>query len=220
MSGFWKGLGTLFKRYFVSGFLVLIPIIGTIWILKVIIVYADGMFTGLLPARIRPDVLIGRNIPGVGLLITIGLVLLVGVLTRLYIGKQLVRIGDSIIAKIPLGRGIYKSIKQLMGAFISDGEGSQYKRVVAVEYPRRGCYMIGFVLGPIQPAVQAKFDKPWISIFLPTSPNPTSGFMISVPDEETTTLPITTDQAFKYIISGNVDEVAPSGQSADGKKEI
>lgn len=205
MSGFWKGLCTLFKRYFVSGLLVLIPIIGTIWILKILILYADGMFTGLLPARFRPDAIFGRTIPGIGLLITIGLVLLVGVVTRHYIGKKLLEYGDRIITKIPLGRGIYKAIKQFMRAFVSDEEGSQYKRVVAVEYPRRGCYMIGFVLGPIQPAVQNKFDHPWISIFLPTSPNPTSGFMISVPEKESIPLNITVDQAFKYIISGSVE---------------
>jgi uncharacterized membrane protein len=211
MSGFWKGFGTLFKRYFVSGLLVIIPIVGTIWILKVLILYADGLFTGLLPARLQPDVLFGRDIPGIGLVITIGLVLLAGVLTRLYIGRKVVHLGDRIIAKIPLGRGIYNSIKKFMGAFVSDDEQKQYRRVVAVEYPRRGCYMVGFMVGKTQPALQERFDHPWVSIFLPTSPNPTSGFMISVPEKEVIPLPISVEKAFKYIISGSVDH-APSPQ--------
>ncbi len=209
MSGFWKGFGTLFRRYFVSGLLVLIPIIGTLWILKVLILYADGLFTGLLPKRFQPEAIFGRSIPGIGLLITVGLVLLVGVLTRMYIGRKVVHLGDRIIGRIPLGRGIYNSIKQFMNAFVSDDEKKQYRRVVAVEYPRRGCYMVGFVVGPTQPAVQERFDHPWISIFLPTSPNPTSGFMISVPEQEVIQLPITVEKAFKYIISGSIDR-APS----------
>jgi uncharacterized membrane protein len=206
MSGFWKGLGKLFRRYFISGVLVLVPIVGTIWILKVFVYYADNVFTGLLPARIQPEAIFGRDIPGVGFFITIAMVLLVGLLTRLYIGRKFMHLGDRIIRRIPLGRGIYGAIKQFMGAFLSADEKKQYQRVVAVEYPRRGCYMVGFVVGPVQPALQAVYDKPWISIFLPTSPNPTSGFMISVPEEETIPLTISVEKAFKYIISGSVDE--------------
>lgn len=219
MSKFSKGLGILFKRYFASGLLVLIPIVGTLWILKVLIEYADGVFTGLLPARFRPEAVFGYEIPGVGLLITVALVFLVGVLTRLYIGRKMVSIGDRIIDKVPLGRGIYKAIKQFMNAFVPGDEGVKYQRVVAVEYPRRGCYMVGFVLGPIQTALQAKYDQPWISVFLPTSPNPTSGFMVSVPESETVVLPISVEKAFKYIISGHVDPVNTPGRLTDEQKK-
>lgn len=205
MGGFWKGLTKLFRRYFISGLLVLIPIVGTIWILKVFILYADRVFTDLLPPQLRPEALFGRDIPGLGLFITIVLIILTGLLTRLYIGRKFVHLGDRIIEKIPLGRGIYSSIKQFMGAFLSSEE-KQYQKVVAVEYPRHGCYMVGFVVGPVQPALQKVQDKPWISIFLPTSPNPTSGFMISVPEEETIPLPISVEKAFKYIISGSVEK--------------
>lgn len=219
MGGFWKGFGTLFKRYFVSGLLVLIPIIGTLWILKVIILYADGLFMGFLPARFQPEAIFGRNIPGIGLLITVGLVLLVGVLARLYIGRKAVRLGDRIIGRIPLGRGIYNAIKQFMNAFVSDDENKQYRRVVAVEYPRRGCYMLGFVVGPAQPVIQERFDHSWITIFLPTSPNPTSGFMISVPEKEVIPLSISVEKAFKYIISGSIDRApSPKNLAEENKK--
>ncbi len=129
-------------------------------------------------------------------------------------------LGDRVIARIPIGRGIYKAFKQFINTFIPGEESSKYERVVAVEYPRRGCYMVGFVLGPVQPAVQAKFDHPWISIFLPTSPNPTSGFMISVPEKETIPLPISIDQAFKYIISGNIELKNNAGSIPHGSQEI
>jgi uncharacterized membrane protein len=133
----------------------------------------------------------------------------VGVATRLYVGRKFVHLGEYIISKVPVGRSIYKSFKQFLGAFVSDDE-KKHRRVVAVEYPRRDCYMVGFVVGPVQPGVQEKFDEPWISVFLPTSPNPTSGFMISVPEKDAIQLPISTDQAFKYIISGSI-EPSPSG---------
>lgn len=212
MSRFLKGLRTLFKRYFVSGLIVLIPIVGTVWILKTLIIYADGLFVNLLPMRFRPEAWLGRDIPGIGFLITIVLIILVGMLTRHYVGRAIMRFGDRIIAKIPIGRGIYKAFKQFMDAFVGSEEKKQYKRVVAVEYPRRGCFMVGFVLGPVQSTLQEKHQDLWISIFLPTSPNPTSGFMISVPEKETIPLPISTDQAFKYIISGSVDQPAQSEQ--------
>jgi len=208
MNKFFHSLGTLFKRYFVSGLLVIIPVIGTVWILKVIIVYADNMFMGLLPHRVQPRAWLGYDIPGLGFFVTIGIILLVGVATRLYIGRKFVHLGEYFISKVPVGRSIYKSFKQFLRAFISD-EDKVHRRVVAVEYPRKGCYMVGFVVGPVQPGVQEKFDEPWISVFLPTSPNPTSGFMISVPEKEAIQLPISTDQAFKYIISGSIDP--PSG---------
>ena len=206
MNSFWHSLGTLFKRYFISGLLVIIPVIGTVWILKVIIVYADEMFMGLLPERAQPEAWLGYNIPGLGFFITIGIILLVGVATRLYIGRKFVSLGEHVISKVPIGRSIYKSFKQFMRAFITDDEEAKHRRVVAVEYPRRGCFMVGFVVGPVQPGLQEKFDEPWITIFLPTSPNPTSGFMISVPEKDAIQLPISTDQAFKYIISGNLEQ--------------
>ena len=209
MNKFFHSLSTLFKRYFVSGLFVIIPVIGTVWILKVIIVYADNMFVGLLPEEAQPRVWLGYDIPGLGLFVTIGIILLVGVATRLYIGRKLMHLGEYFISKVPVGRSIYKSFKQFMRAFVSE-EGSKHRRVVAVEYPRRDCYMVGFMVGPVQPALQAKFDEPWVSVFLPTSPNPTSGFMISVPEKEAIQLPISTDQAFKYIISGSIDQL-PSG---------
>jgi uncharacterized membrane protein len=208
MSKFWHSLGTLFKRYFISGLLVIIPVVGTIWILKVIVFYADDMVMGLLPYRVQPKAWLGYDIPGLGFFLTIGVILIVGVATRLYVGRKFVRLGEYIISKVPVGRSIYKSFKQFMGAFITDDEGAKHRRVVAVEYPRRGCYMVGFVVGPVQPGLQKQFDEPWITIFLPTSPNPTSGYMISVPEKDTIRLPISTDEAFKYIISGNLEQLS------------
>lgn len=189
----------IFKRYFVAGLIVLIPVVATIWILRAIIVYADSMFTGLLPERMQPEVF-----PGIGLFITIALVLLVGVLAHLYIGRSIMRVGSRVMEKIPLGRSIYNAIKQLMDVFVGPGRKKQYQRVVAVEFPRKGCYMVGFVLGPVPATLQDMHaGESWITVFLPTSPNPTTGFMISMPERETVALPLSIDKAFRYIISGN-----------------
>lgn len=183
------------KKYFVAGALVLVPLAVTLWVFKTIALWSEGFVETFLPIRLKEITLFGYEIPGLGLLLTFLLILLTGILTRLYLGKKLIAIGDWLIHKIPVGRGIYSSMKQLLQAVMLGG-GKNFQQVVLVEFPKEGSAMIGFVTGK-----NALFpDK--ISVFVPTTPNPTSGFLLILSPDKVTPLDITPEQAFKLIVSG------------------
>ncbi len=212
----------IFKKYFLAGLAVVLPLVITYLILKFLIVSADQLIISILPERIQPQRLIGRDIPGLGFIVTITLILSAGFLTRLYMGRKLMRLGDRIISKIPVGAGIYNAIKQFMGTFISDKD-QQFKSVVVVEYPRRDSWVLGFVTKSPGKHILNVDDREWLTIFIPTTPNPTSGFLIMVPAEETRALDISTDEAFKFIISGGYiqkknNEIKPSSEASAHSK--
>jgi len=190
----------IFKKYFLAGLAVLMPLVITFVILRFLIVWTDNLVLSLLPERFWPREFLGIDVPGFGLIATIILIILIGMLTRLFIGRKLVKLGDRIISKIPLGAGIYNATKQFMNTFISDKE-QQFKSVVVVEYPRKGSWVMGFVTRHPERHILDVDDREWVTIFIPTTPNPTSGFLIMVPEEETRALDISTDEAFKFIIS-------------------
>jgi uncharacterized membrane protein len=191
---------SIFKKYFLAGLAVLLPLVITFLILRFLIVWTDELVLSLLPERVWPREFLGVDIPGFGFIVTVVLILLIGMLTRHFIGRKLVHLGDRIISKIPLGAGIYNATKQFMNTFISD-KAQQFKSVVVVEYPRRGSWVMGFVTKHPEKHILDVDDREWVTIFIPTTPNPTSGFLIMVPQEETRALDISTDEAFKFIIS-------------------
>lgn len=192
---------TWLKKQFGAGLLVLIPIAVTVWVLQTIILWCEGIFETLVPAPWRQITLFGWPIPGVGLLFTFLLVLFLGVLTRLYFGRKLLAIGDWFIHKIPLGRGVYTSVKQFLHALVS-ASGKNFRQVVLVEFPKPDSFMIGFVTGASATLLQKTLAAPSVNVFVPTSPNPTSGFLLVVPQKQVIPLDISPDQAFKLIVSG------------------
>ncbi|MBI4124994.1 MAG: DUF502 domain-containing protein [Deltaproteobacteria bacterium] len=179
------------KQHLGAGLLVLIPIVATVWVLKIIILWCEGIFETLVPAAWRSITLFGYPVPGVGLIFTFLLVLFAGVLTRLYFGRKLLALGDRIIQKIPFGRGIYSSVKQLLHALMATERG--FRQVVLVEFPKAGSHMIGFVTSE---------RKETLHVFIPTTPNPTSGFLLLVDRDKVKPLEMSVDQAFKLIVSG------------------
>jgi uncharacterized membrane protein len=211
-----EALKDIFKKYLIAGLVVLVPLIGTFWILRFIIKAADGFMISLLPAGLNPEAALGMKIPGFGLIATIVLILIVGMLTRLYIGRMMVRFGDRIIARIPLGRGIYHSIKQIVATMFS-GERGKFKGVVAVEFPRKGSWAIGFTSGDAPgPVSHISPGDELVNVFVPNTPIPTSGFFIMVPSSEIRPLDMAVDDAFKLIISGGI--VDETGLPADGAR--
>jgi len=193
----------IFKRYFIAGILVTAPLILTFWILKGLIIYADNSLLGLVPQRFHPTQLFGVHIPGLGLIVTITLVLLIGLFARLYIGKKVIELGDALISRIPLGRTIYTAIQQFLKTVIREDE-QRFQNVCLVEYPRRGCYMLAFMTGEPIPMIQQVEQRKWINLFIPTTPNPTSGFWIMVPEEDITVIDISIEYAFKLVISAGI----------------
>ena len=190
------------KNYFLAGLLLLLPISLTIYILSLILSLMDGLIN-LLPQWLQPETYIGFKIPGLGLILTLVVVLLVGVLAKSYLVRKLVEFGEKILGGIPLVRGIYISIKQFAQTVFSENN-KNFKRVVLVEYPRKGMYTLAFVTGVSEGEVQQKTRRKVINIFVPTTPNPTSGFYLMVPEDDVIYLEMSVERAFKQIISGGI----------------
>lgn len=200
---------SFFKKYLISGTLVFVPVVATIWILKAVILWLDDAMISFLPSSIRPDRLIGFDIPGIGLLLTIILILLVGIFTRLYIGKWLVHMGDRIFSKLPFGRAIYQAIKQVLDTALTD-KRQKLKRVVLIEYPKKDSYALGFLTGDFTHYMPGGIKKAKdiidndVMVFVPTAPNPTSGFLLIVPEKSLIKTEMTTEEASKLLISGGL----------------
>ena len=190
------------KNYFITGLLATIPIGVTIYILRVVIGMMDNILK-ILPSKFHPDTYLPFHIPGLGSIATVVLIFIIGVLTQSFLGRKVVSIGEWILSKIPLVRNIYIAIKQLTGAiFVQNSK--EFKRVVMVEYPRKELWVIGFVTGITEGEVQTKTKKRVVNVFVPTTPNPTSGFYLLVPEKDIISLDMTVEDAFKLVVSGGI----------------
>lgn len=190
----------MIKRYLVAGILVLAPVWITFLLIKFLINIFDD-FVNLLPKTYQPDTLIGFHIPGLGIIFTILLVLITGILATNIIGKYILRIWEAILDKIPLVRSIYSGVKKVLQTLLTTG-GMSFRKVLLVEYPRKGLWSLAFQTnnGSFSKAEQ-QIGKEMITAFVPTTPNPTSGYLLIVPHDETIELDISIDEAFKMIIS-------------------
>jgi uncharacterized membrane protein len=156
-----------------------------------------------IPAKYLPETYLHFHIPGLGLIFVVILVFAVGLLARNIVGRKIVHLGENIVERIPLVRILYAGLKQLLETIFLQ-KTDAFKRVALVEYPRRGTYVIGFITGESKGEVQDKTDKNMINVFIPTTPNPTSGFYMLVPDDELVVLNMNVEDAFKLIISGGI----------------
>ncbi len=190
------------RNYFLTGLLVVVPIGITIFILKFVIGKLDEMLA-VLPPPLHPQTYIPFHVPGLSLVIMFLIVMIVGIVTRNILGRKLVQIGEKIVDKIPILRSIYLLAKQLMETIFSQDKAS-FKQVVMVEYPRKGLYSLGFVTGIARGEVQENTSQKVLNVFIPTSPNPTSGYLIMIPEEDLITLDMDVEAAFKLILSGGV----------------
>jgi len=156
-----------------------------------------------IPAKYLPETYLQIHIPGLGLILVVILVFVVGLLTRNIIGRKIVHLGENIVDRIPLVRVLYTGVKQLLEPLFLQ-KTNAFKRVALIEYPRRGVYVIGFITGESKGEVQNKTSKNMMNVFVPTTPNPTSGFYILIPEDEVVYLNMSVEDAFKLIISGGI----------------
>ena len=194
---------TFIRKYFISGLLVWLPIWITVLAVKFLVdVLSKSLL--LLPARYQPDVLLGVHIPGIGVIITIAVIFLTGLLVANFIGRNLVTLGDAIVARIPLVRSIYTGVKQVTQTLLTPG-GQSFRKVLLVEYPCPGTFSVAFQTGAAHPiiknACKNASDEPMVSYFIPTTPNPTSGFLMMAPRSKVVELDMSVDQALKFVIS-------------------
>lgn len=216
----WKRLRT----YLVMGFIVLLPAIATLYVIQFVFTLVDRLLghfltellvtIGVLETTARGKIfLLGMEfedrIPGIGFILILLILIIVGYFTKSLAGKEAMRLTERTFKKIPLARSIYSTVQQIITALIQDR--TTFKKVVLVEYPRKGVFTMGFLTGESQGEVQEKTNKECVNVFLPTTPNPTSGWLVLVPKEDVILLDMPIEQGLKFIISGGV--VAPINQN-------
>ncbi len=195
----------LVRRDFIAGLLALAPLGVTIWAVSWVIAFLDNL---LLPRILR---LFGleeaARIPFIGVLFSVIVIVIFGILVRHLIGQRIVAIWENFLTRIPVARGIYGSVKQLVETVIQTKGHAQFRRVVLVEYPRKGMYGLGFVTNRVKGLLPGHANEELSSIFIPTTPNPTSGFYLLVPESDLIDVDLNVEDAFKLIMSGGL--VAP-----------
>ena len=187
------------RKYLIAGLLVWMPLGVTFLVIRAIVGLLDSTLL-LLPEGYHPDQLLGIHIPGIGVLLAIILVLVTGMIVANFLGKRIILFWEQLLAKIPLVRSLYAAIKQIMEAVLST-DAQSFRKVLLIEYPRKGLWSLAFMTSENLGEVQSKTAKAVISVFIPTTPNPTSGFIIMVPSDDVVELNMSVEDGLKMIIS-------------------
>lgn len=198
-----KRLRAHFRTTFLAGLLVLFPLVSTLWILRIFVTWGESLFLGLIPAYFQPTALLGLQIPGLGFLLTLLTIWLVGLITRFYLARSFIALGEAVVQRIPIARGVYQGIKRLMQLVVGS-PGQHFSRVVIVPCFSEHTRAYGFVTGETISRDSAGTPVHYVRVFVPTTPNPTSGFLLLVPEAATTATDLTVEQASKLIISGGL----------------
>lgn len=196
------------KKYFITGLLVLVPLVITVWVLKSLIGAMDQSLL-LLPDAWHPHALFGRDIPGVGAILTVVIVLTTGVIATNFFGKQLINLWEKLLNRVPVVKSVYSSVKQVSDTLFSDS-GNAFRKAVLVQFPRQGAWTIAFITGTPGGDVSNHLHGDYVSIYVPTTPNPTGGYFLMMPKADVIELEMSVDEALKYIISMGV--VAPANK--------
>jgi uncharacterized membrane protein len=188
------------RRYLISGLLVWLPIWVTLLVFKFVVDIMSATIS-MLPHRYQPDAVIGYHIPGIGVLITLIIIFLTGLIAANFLGKRFIAFCDAIMGRIPLVRTVYNGAKQVSETLFTPG-GQSFRKVLLVQYPRENVWSLAFQTGDGTPMVNAILkEHEMVSFFVPTTPNPTSGFLMMAPKKDVIELDMSVDQALKFVIS-------------------
>ena len=187
------------RRYVIAGLLVWVPIVVTVLVVRFILDLMDQTLL-LLPAVARPEALFGFHIPGLGLLLALVLLISTGMLVSNIIGRSLVGLWEDLLNRIPFVRALYSGVKSFSTTILSN-QGNSFKKVMLIEYPRKGIWSIGFQTAGDVPLISAHTGEPQVCVFIPTTPNPTSGFIMMVPRSQAIELDMSVDAAMKMIVT-------------------
>ena len=198
------------KKYIIAGLLIWVPLGVTVMVVKLLVGMMDQLLV-LLPLEYQPDTLMGFHLPGMGVVLAVIIVLGTGVIVANLFGRKLVSLWEAILARIPLVRTIYTSVKQILETVFSSTQS--FRKVLLVEYPRKGLWTLAFQSSTTQGEAQTKTGVEIVNVFIPTTPNPTSGFFIMVPKKDVVELDMSVDEGLKMIISAGVmvPEWSPGG---------
>lgn len=210
------------KKYFIAGMLVWAPLAITIWVMTWGLSVLDGVFgsvmsalMAILPSALKPALQSFRDLPGVGILIVLAIILATGVFAANFAGQWWIKLWDRMITHIPIVKSIYSSVKQVSGTLFSSN-GNAFRKAVLIPYPRNGSWTIAFVTGTPAEEVATKLGSEHVNVFLPTTPNPTSGFFMIVPRADIIELEMSVEEALKHIVS--MGSVPPLSQSVPSAK--
>jgi len=200
------GLAARLRNYFLAGIIVVAPISITLFIVWQVVRVVDDNVDKLLPSRYNPETYLPFSVPGLGLVLMVVLITLVGMFAAGFVGRAIMRTGERLLNRMPVIRSIYGTLKQIFETVFSHSSQS-FREVVLIEYPRRGIWAIGFLTGTTRGEIQERVEPQLVNIFLPTTPNPTSGFLLFVPREDVLHLEMSVEDGIKMVISSGI--VAP-----------
>jgi uncharacterized membrane protein len=203
------------RNYLIAGLLIWIPVMITVWVIRFLSGILDQSLV-LLPPSWRPEALVGQYVPGVGIILSFVLLVVTGVVVRNLFGGQIVQGFESLVRRIPVIGAVYSGAKTFSETVLTD-KGKSFKQVVMVEFPRKGVFGIGFITSHELEEAQAKTDQEVTCVFVPTTPNPTTGFLILVPRDEVVYLDMTVDEAFKMLLTLGVVVPTWKNKPVDGR---
>ena len=199
------------KRYFITGLLVLVPLLITLWVLATLIGIMDQSLL-LLPSAWRPEAQLGYRIPGLGALLTLLIVFVTGLVATNFFGKQLIIMWEALLGRVPVVKSIYNSVKQVSDRLFS-GSGQAFRKALLVQFPDQGSWTIAFLTGQPGGDVTNHLQGEYVSVYVPTTPNPTGGYFLMMRKSDVIELDMSVDEALKYIISMGV--VTPNAVPRD-----
>ena len=192
----------MLKKNILTGLLVLIPIVLTLWVLVTLTQFLDQVLL-FLPKEVQPDVFFGGAIPGYGVIVTLIVVFLTGVIANNFFGKKIITIYEYVLNKVPVISSIYKGIKQVSDTLLSNS-GQAFSKAVLIEFPNAGTYTFAFVTGVPNDQIAKYLKGKFVNVYVPTTPNPTSGYTLIVPTKKIIEIDLSVDQVLKYVISMGV----------------
>ncbi len=187
------------KKYFITGLLVLVPVVITFWVLSSLIQTMDQSLL-LLPEQWRPQQLFGFSMVGLGAILTIAIIFLTGLIATNIFGQQLILLWEAMLSRVPVVKSIYASVKQVSDTIFSDS-GNAFRKALLIEFPRQGSWTIAFLTGEPGGDVSNHLQGDYVSVYVPTTPNPTGGYFLMIEKKNVVELDMSVDQALKYIIS-------------------
>ncbi len=208
--------GARLRGYFLAGVLVTAPIGITVYIAWLFISFVDSRVKPWIPAKYDPETYLPFSIPGIGLVFVIAFLILMGALTAGFVGRRIVRLGEGLLARMPVVRSIYGAVKQIFETVLAQ-RSTAFREVVLFQYPRPGIWALGFITGTTRGEAQAvSGGEEVVNVFMPTTPNPTSGFVFLVPRSEVRPLRMTAEEGLKLVVSGGIitpDDGRPGGSA-------
>ncbi|HWT98032.1 MAG TPA: DUF502 domain-containing protein [Terriglobales bacterium] len=211
-GGFHLTLGAKLRTYFLAGILITAPVGLTIYLAWLVISFVDERVFSIIPTRYNPETYLPFSVPGIGLILAVIALTLIGAVTAGFLGRLFRRLSEAVLNRLPIIRSLYTAIKQIIETVFAN-QSAAFREVVLVEYPRQGAWSVGFITGTIQGEIKRHLQRPMVNVFVPTTPNPTSGFLLFVPEEDVIRLAMSVEEGIKLVISGGI--ITPADVPAD-----